>query len=82
MRRLEALVGADAYTFLAREHVLVNRLTDLMKAPSEELPERIERTIAALKDADRDLAKVKSSHLVAGLEGIIGEGREIGEVKV
>lgn len=82
VRRLEALVGADAYTFLAREHVLVNRLTDLMKVPSEELPERIERTIAALKDADRDLAKVKSSHLVAGLEGIIGEGREIGEVKV
>ena len=82
VRRLEALVGADAYTYLAREHVLVNRLTDLLKAPSEELVERIERTIAALKDAERDLAKVKSAQLVAGIDAIIGEGREIGAVRV
>lgn len=82
VRRLEALVGADAYTYLAREHVLVNRLTDLLKAPSDELVERIERTIAALKDAERDLAKVKSAQLVAGIDAIIGEGREIGEVRV
>ncbi len=82
VRRLEALVGADAYTYLAREHVLVNRLTDLLNAPSEELVERIERTIAALKDAERDLAKVKSAQLVAGIDAIIGEGREIGEVRV
>ena len=82
VRRLEALVGADAYTYLAREHVLVNRLTDLLKAPSDELVERIERTIGALKDAERDLAKVKSAQLVAGIDAIIGEGREIGEVRV
>ncbi len=82
VRRLEALVGADAYTYLAREHVLVNRLTDLLKAPSEELVERIERTIAALKDAERDLAKVKSAQLVAGIDAIIGEGGEIGEVRL
>ncbi|CAB4741703.1 MAG: alanine--tRNA ligase [Actinobacteria bacterium] len=82
VRRLEALVGADAYTYLAREHVLVNRLTDLMKAPSEELVERIERTVTALKDAERDLTKVKSAQLVAGIDAIIGEGRLIGEVRV
>jgi alanyl-tRNA synthetase len=82
VRRLEALVGADAYTYLAREHVLVNRLTDLMKAPSDELVERIERTIVALKDAERDLAKTKSAQLVAGIDAIIGEGREIGGVSV
>ncbi|PHX61361.1 MAG: alanine--tRNA ligase [Actinobacteria bacterium] len=82
VRRLEALVGADAYTYLAREHVLVNRLTDLLKAPSEDLVERIERTIGALKDAERDLAKVKSAQLVAGIDTIIGEGRLIGEVRV
>ena len=82
VRRLEALVGSDAYTFLAREHVLVNRLTELVKTPSEELVERIERTIAALKDAERDLAKVKSAQLVAGMDAIMGEGRDIGPIRV
>lgn len=82
VRRLEALVGSDAYAFLAREHVLVNRLTELVKAPSEELVDRIERTIVALKDAERELAKAKSAQLAAGMDAIMGEGRDIGPIRV
>lgn len=82
VRRLEALVGADAYTFLAREHVLVNRLTELVKVPSEELIDRIERTVSSLKDAERDLVKIKSAQLVASIEGIIGDGRDIGAARI
>ena len=82
VRRVEALVGSDAYRFLAREHLLVSRLTDLVKAPASELVERIERTIAALKDAERDLAKVRSAQLVASVDGILGEGRDVGPVRV
>ena len=39
VRRVEALVGTDAYRFLAREHILLNSLTSLIKgARVEELP--------------------------------------------
>ena len=31
VRRVEALVGVDAYKFLAREHVLLNSLTEIIK---------------------------------------------------
>ena len=31
VRRVEALVGVDAYRFLAREHILLNSLTSLIK---------------------------------------------------
>ena len=41
VRRVEALVGMDAFRFLAREHVLVSQLSEQFKAPREELPERI-----------------------------------------
>ena len=34
VRRVEALVGSDAYRFLAREHVLVNQLSDTLKGAS------------------------------------------------
>ena len=37
VRRVEALVGADAYKFLAREHILVNQLTDLIKGAKSEI---------------------------------------------
>jgi alanyl-tRNA synthetase len=82
VRRVEALVGADAYQFLAREHLLVNRLTELVKTPADQLVERIERTIASLKDAERDLAKVRSAQLTANVDGIVGEGRDIGPIRV
>ncbi|MBK9740245.1 MAG: alanine--tRNA ligase [Actinobacteria bacterium] len=82
VRRVEALVGADAYQFLAREHVLVSRLSELVKAPADQLVERVERTITALKDAEKDLAKVRSAQLATNLDGIIGEGRDIGPVRL
>ena len=41
VRRVEALVGTDAYDFLAREHAVVGQLTEALKVRPEELPERI-----------------------------------------
>ena len=41
VRRVEALVGTDAYDFAAREHVLVSQLTDALKVRPEELPDRV-----------------------------------------
>ena len=54
VRRVEALVGTDAYHFLAREHLLVNQLAELVKARSEDLPERIEAMIGRLRDVERE----------------------------
>ena len=82
VRRVEALVGVDAYQFLAREHVLVHRLSELVKAPSDQLVERVEKTITALKDAERDLAKARSASLASNLDAIIGEGVDIGPVRL
>jgi alanyl-tRNA synthetase len=82
VRRVEALVGADAYRFLAREHLLVNRLSELVKAPAGELVDRVEKTISALKSAEKDLARVKSAQLTTSLDGIIGEGTDLGPVRI
>ena len=82
VRRVEALVGVDAYRFLAREHVLVQRLSEMVKAPADQLVERIERTITSLKDAERDLGRFKSAQLMANVDGITGEGEDIGDLRL
>ena len=62
VRRVEALVGVDAYRFLAREHVLLNSLTEIIKgARTEELPERISDLILKLKEIEKELATVRSA---------------------
>lgn len=80
IRRVEALVGVDAYRHLAGEHLLVQRLSEMVKAPSDLILERVERTITALKDAERELVRFKTADLLAGVEDMLGAGREVGGV--
>ena len=64
VRRVEALVGMDAFRFLARESVLVSQLSEQLKAPREELPERIAGIVTRLRDAQRDLERLNSARLL------------------
>ena len=66
VRRVEALVGVDAYKFLAREHLLLNSLTDLIKgARTEELPERISELLNKMKEIEKELASVRSAQALS-----------------
>ncbi len=82
IRRVEALVGTDAYRFLAREHLLVQQLTQLTKARPEELPDRIEQVLVRLKNAERELQQMRASQLMARVDDIIGTGIDIGPFRL
>ena len=72
VRRVEALVGHDAFSFLTREHLLLSRVMELVKVTrSEELPERIENVLASLKDAERSLGALRVKAQVEDLSGAI-----------
>jgi alanyl-tRNA synthetase len=70
VRRVEALVGADAYRFLAREHVLVAQLSELLKARPEELPERVSDVLERLRGAEKEIERVKVGQLLASAQGL------------
>jgi alanyl-tRNA synthetase len=66
VRRVEALVGVDAYKFLAREHLLLNSLTELMKGSrTEELPERISDLLNKMREIEKELASVRSAQALS-----------------
>ena len=74
MRRVEALVGFDAFNFLAKEHVLLNSLTEIIKGSRvEELPERISDLLERMKSIERELASLKSAQALAGAGELIGK---------
>ena len=71
VRRVEALVGVDAYQFLAREHVLLNSLTSIIKgARVEELPERISDLITKIRDIEKELSALRSGAAFAQIGAI------------
>jgi alanyl-tRNA synthetase len=78
VRRVEALVGIDAFRFLARESVLVNQLSEQLKARPEELPERISGVVARLRDAERELARLRSAELLSSSGEIARGAQDVG----
>jgi alanyl-tRNA synthetase len=80
VRRIEALVGIDAFRFLARESVLVNQLSEQFKARPEELPERISNVVTRLRDAERELARLKSAQLLEASGQIAATAENIGGI--
>ncbi len=65
VRRVEALVGGDAYHFLAREHVLVAQLSETLKVRPEQLPERVSDIVERLRAAEKEIEKVRLQQLLA-----------------
>ena len=78
VRRIEALVGLDAFRFLARESVLVNQLSEQLKAPREQLPERISGVLTRLRDAERELQRLRAARLLESAEQIAATAADIG----
>ncbi len=81
-RRVEALVGTDAYRFLAREALLVSQLAEQLKAPREELPDRIEGLVARLREAEKELEKLRGDQVLAAAAGLAAAAVDAGGVAV
>jgi alanyl-tRNA synthetase len=77
VRRIEALVGLDAFRFLARESVLVNQLSEQLKAPREQLPERIAGVLTRLRDAERELQRLRAAQLLESAGQIAADAADI-----
>ena len=78
VRRVEALVGADAYQFLAREHVLLNSLTQIIKgARVEELPARINDLVSKMRDIEKELSTLRTASAMESAASLISTAKSI-----
>ncbi|HEV7206256.1 MAG TPA: alanine--tRNA ligase, partial [Jatrophihabitans sp.] len=82
VRRVEALVGLDAFKYLAREHVIVQSLAGEFKAQPDELPERIAGVLDKLKSAERELARLRVGQVLASAGTLAAAAEDIDGVQV
>ena len=81
VRRVEALVGVDAYKFLAREHLLLNSLTQIIKgARVEELPERVNDLLDKIKEIEKELAAIRSTQALSGVSALADSVSKVGQI--
>ncbi|MBU1588476.1 MAG: alanine--tRNA ligase, partial [Actinobacteria bacterium] len=81
-RRIESLVGIEAFRDLAAERAIVSELTSSLKTPREQLPDRIASLVADLKAAEKKIADFESAQLGQRVPAIVANARRVGSVKL
>jgi alanyl-tRNA synthetase len=81
-RRVEALVGVDAFRSLAAERAIVSQLTSTLKTPRDQLTARIAELSANLKTAEKKIAAFESKALGDRLPALVATASTVGALRV
>ena len=82
VRRVEAAVGADAFKRLSKESALVGQLSEQLKTPREELPERIDAMVSRLRSAEKEIERLRAAQVLQAAGEIASGARRHGSALV
>jgi alanyl-tRNA synthetase len=77
VRRVEGLVGLDAYSYLAREHVLLAQLAAAFKVPADEVPDRVAATVARLREVEKELDTLRAGAVLQQAAAFAARARDV-----
>jgi alanyl-tRNA synthetase len=80
-RRLEALVGFEAFKALSAEALIVQQLQESLKVPKQELAAKVLQTIEQLKQAEKKLALIALDSLRSEIPEIIKSANDAGKYR-
>ena len=63
--------------YLARENILVSQLSEQLRTRREELPERVAGIVGRLRDAERELERLKSAQLLGDAADLAGSAEDV-----
>ena len=78
-RRLEALVGFEAFKALSAEALIVQQLQESLKVPKEEIASRVSHALEQLKISERKLASITLDSLRAQVPEIVRSAKPVGK---
>ncbi|MFB4351856.1 alanine--tRNA ligase [Microbacterium sp. LS_15] len=81
-RRIEALVGQDAFRELAAERALVSQLTASLKAPRDQLVERVADLSSSLKAAEKRIAQFEAKERAGQVPAIAEAATRVGSFRI
>jgi alanyl-tRNA synthetase len=80
-RRIEALVGIEAFHALATERALVAALTETLKVRPEDLVDRVDGLLTRLREAEKELGAARQATLLGAARSIATGGTSIRGVR-
>lgn len=77
-RRLEALVGIEAFRSLATERALVTRIADALKSPKDQIEARLEASLEELKSAKSKISALSAASLQTRIPEFVAAAETLG----
>jgi alanyl-tRNA synthetase len=81
-RRVESLVGMDAFRDFAAERAIVSQLSGNLKAPKEQLPDRVADLVASLKAAEKKIAAFEARAVLDRVPALVASAGHRGAYTV
>ena len=79
-RRIESLVGREAFRDLATERAIVTGLTSTLKSPRDQVSARISELLASLKTAEKRIAEFEQAVLTERVPALLAGASRVGAV--
>ena len=79
-RRIESLVGREAFRDLATERAIVTELTSTLKTPRDQVSARISELLASLKTAEKRIAEFEQAALTERVPALLVGASRVGAV--
>lgn len=76
-RRVEAVTGLEAFRYLARERDLVSQLSEQLRAPREELADRVTDILARMKAAERESQRLRAAAVMGSAATLAGAAKQV-----
>lgn len=81
IRRIEAVTGRVAYDYVSRRESLLVEAADLLKAIPDDLPIRVERLLAEMKEKEKEIHALKQKLAGSAAGDLLSQVKEIHGVK-
>ncbi|THG33040.1 alanine--tRNA ligase [Naasia lichenicola] len=79
-RRIESLVGPEAFREFATERAIVSQLSSELKAPKDQIPGRIADLLANLKAAEKRIAEFEQAQLSGRVPALVATAHTVGSL--
>ncbi|HWB72926.1 MAG TPA: alanine--tRNA ligase, partial [Egibacteraceae bacterium] len=77
LRRIEAVTGPEAFAHLARERLVADQVSRLLKVPSDQAVERVSELLQRLRSLEKELVRARQEALLASAGRLVDRAERV-----
>jgi len=82
LRRIEVVTGESAYRWFSQKELMLEEVARMLKTPSSELVERINKLQENLRQLEKEIANLRIKLAFSQVESLLAQVQEVGGIKV